>query len=492
MRDPKEIFGNPSRLPGISTSGDQEEIETKGLRSINSPYDGELVAWVETADLDQAQSGLECAYRLFRDRDRWLSRAERIGILERAARLTLREKESLATITTRESGKPFRHTQDEAQMIIQSLRACVDYLRSEAGEVIPMGNTAGSSRRMAVTQCEPIGVVVVASEEGYPFNLIFEQVAAAVAAGCPVIVNPASDTPLSTLMFADILQRAGLPSGRCQVLVTEDQEVTESLVTDSRVGLLSFAGSPQLGWKFRSLLAPGSRCVLDLGGVAPNILMPDANWDHALKRIAQGGFCYAGQKRGSAQRVYVPDAHAREFAAALAMRAADLPVGDPMDAATQIGPLIRPADTRLIDKWINDAVERGAELMTGGSPIADTLYEPTVLFNPPSDAKVSRHEIEGPVVCIYGYSDLDEAIRLANDLPFAHQAAVFTENLDAALRIFRRIDASAVMVNEHTAYRCERMPFSGLRQSGLGVNGIPYSIENMQVSKLLLLHSHEL
>ncbi len=478
----------PARWPLPSKNGKR----ATSVLPVTAPYDGTLIAEVETSDEQHVEQSLATAYRLFRDRSSWLPLAERIGILERAARTMENERASLASTAAREGGKPLLDSRIEVERAIDGVKLCVEHLRTDPGEIIPMGGTPDSANRIAFTQREPVGVVVAVSAFNHPLNLIVHQVAAAVAAGCPVIVKPADDTPLSCLAFVRILHQAGLPVDWCQVIVAKDIPTAEALVTDSRVGFFSFIGSPKVGWMLRSKLAPGTRCALEHGGAAPVILLEDADRELALRSITKGGFYHAGQVCVSVQRVFAPQAEAQNFANVLAERAAALTVGDPTKSDTEVGPLIRPAEVRRVHAWVEEAIKDGAELLTGGSPLGVCSFQPTVLFNPPLDAKVSRQEIFGPVVCVYGYEALDDAIEIANDLPFAFQAAVFTRDLDSALRVFKRVDATAVMVNDHSAFRVDGMPFAGLRQSGLGVGGIPYTIDEMRINKMLVLHSLEL
>jgi acyl-CoA reductase-like NAD-dependent aldehyde dehydrogenase len=242
----------------------------------------------------------------------------------------------------------------------------------------------------------------------------------------------------------------------------------------------------------RSKLAPGTRCALEHGGAAPVILADDFDSELAWAGILKGGFYHAGQVCVSVQRVFAPRRVAHDFAEELAVRAARLVVGDPTNPDTEVGPLIRPSEVTRVHAWVLEAVHGGAELLCGGDPLDSSCYPCTVLFDPPPPARVSTSEIFGPVVCVYPYDDLDDAIATANSLPVAFQAAVFSRNIDIALRVFRRLDASAVMVNDHTAFRVDGMPFAGLRESGLGVGGIPHTIADMQIEKMLVLKSPEL
>ena len=321
---------------------------------------------------------------------------------------------------------------------------------------------ASSANRLAVTRREPIGVVVAVSAFNHPLNLIVHQVGPAVAAGCPSIVKPAEDTPLSCFRFIDILREAGLPEEWCQPVLTADHAVTEQLVTDNRNAFFSFIGSARVGWMLRSKLAAGTRCALEHGGVAPAIVAADADLDQALPLLAKGGFYHAGQVCVSVQRVFVENTIVKDFSDRLVEIASQLTVGDPGSDKTEIGPLIRSAEVDRIEQWVNEAVASGAQLLCGGKRLENNCFAPTVLLDPPPAATISRNEVFGPVVCVYSYDDMDDAIAQANDLDVAFHAAVFTRNIDLAMRAYRRLDASAVMVNDHTAFRVDWMPFAGV------------------------------
>lgn len=460
--------------------------------TVTSPYDDRVLGEIPRDGAAGIEHALATAYALFRDRDAWLPVYERAGILERAARILSKRHHELALQAAEEGGKPLMDSQVEVTRAIDGLHLAVETLRSEAGEVVPMGGSEVGAHRLAFTQKEPIGVVVAVSAFNHPLNLIVHQVAAAVAAGCPVIVKPAEDTPLSCETFMTILHEVGLPAAWCQFSMPADLELAERLVTDGRVGFFSFIGSARVGWMLRSKLAPGTRCALEHGGAAPLILAADADLDKAIKAISKGGFYHAGQVCVSVQRVFADARIARDFARHLAIAAGALKVGDPSRSGTEVGPLIRPGEVERVAGWVSEAVAGGAECLAGGRRLDNNCYAPTVLFNPPPGARVSREEVFGPVVCVYPYDDLAQALAQANDLPFAFQAAMFTRNLDTALRVFRRVDASAVMVNDHTAFRVDGMPFAGLRQSGLGVGGIGHTIREMQIDKMMVVHSSEL
>ena len=460
--------------------------------TVEAPFDRSAIATVATADAATIERALSAAHALFRNRDAWLPLAKRIEILEGAASLMKARAEPLAIEAAREGGKPLIDSRVEVARAIDSLRLCVETLRGDQGEVIPMRVNAASANRLAFTQVEPIGVVLAVSAFNHPLNLIAHQVGPAIATGCPVIVKPARSTPLSCFRFVEILREAGLPPAWCQALVPESNELIGRMVADSRVAFLSFIGSAKVGWSLRSKLAPGARCALEHGGVAPVIVAADADLETAIPLIAKGGYYHAGQVCVSVQRVYVERPILDRFVEALKVAALKLKVGDPTLASTEVGPMITPAENERVGQWIKEAVAGGAKLICGGKPVSETCYEPTLLVDPPENAKVSVHEVFGPLVCVYGYDQIDDAIARANSLPFAFQAAVFTRSLETALRAYKRIDASAVMVNDHTAFRVDWMPFAGLRESGYNVGGIPHTMHDMQSRKMMVVRSPEL
>ena len=463
----------------------ESDLPAAGAKIVTAPYDGSVIAEVSTCDEAHVDEALGVAAQCHNDRANWLPLFQRIEILEKAATLMTAEREFLSLETAREGGKPLPDSIVEVDRAIDGLKLCIEHIRASHGEVIPMGATASSAGRIAFTQKEPIGVVVAISAFNHPLNLIVHQVAAAVAAGCPVIVKPSGDTPLACLRLAAILYQAGLPKNWCQVTITHNTDASQKLVTDSRVGFFSFIGSAAVGWKLRSLLSPGTRCALEHGGSAPLILAKDADQEYALQSVLKGGFYHAGQVCVSVQRVFAPAEMAEEFAKKLASLASELVVGDPTLMETQVGPLIRPKETLRVDEWVKAS---GVTPLCGGEPINDHLYPPTVLLNPSEDADVSQKEIFGPVVCVYSYDDLDEAIRRANQLPVAFHSAIFTQSIDTAMHAFKHLEASAVMVNDHTAFRIDGMPFAGLKQSGYGVGGISHTIDDMQIDKMLMIN----
>ena len=463
-----------------------------GWLDVFNPFDLSSIAKVATCDSHHIDQALTTAYNLYRNKSRWLPLDQRISIFHKLVELVSNQKDYLAMEAAREGGKPLVDSQVEINRAIEGLRLCVDAMSSNSGSMPVVNATSATRHHLAFTTLEPIGVVVAVSAFNHPFNLIVHQVGPAIAAGCPVIVKPADDTPLSCLRLAKLFYEAGLPEEWLQVAVTESLPVAEHLVTAQRVAFLSFIGSAKVGWMLRSRLAPGVRCALEHGGVAPAIVAKDADIDDAVTALVKGSFYHAGQVCVSAQRIFIDQQIRGEFVKGMAEKTEKLVTGDACLPETDVGPLIRPNEVDRIESWVKEAVDADAELLCGGQRISDTCFAPTILLNPPEQIAISQQEVFGPVVCIYEFENMDEAIRQANSLPFAFQAAIFSNHQPTILKAYKQLDASAVMVNQHSAFRTDGMPFAGLKQSGLGVGGIEHTYRDMQIEKMMVINSPEL
>ena len=461
------------------------------MLKVFSPFDQSLIKEIPLIGKQEVEKQLQTAYALFENPTNWLPAHQRIEILERTAEIMKGRVEELTKIAAQEGGKPYVDSKVEVLRAINGVKLAAEHISQIKGEEIPMGLTKASENRLAFVTREPIGVVVSISAFNHPLNLIIHQTVTAIAAGCPVIIKPASTTPLSCLNFIEILKEAGLPEGWCQVCIC-DRESATFLVTDKRVNYFSFIGSSEVGWKLKSQLSPGTRCALEHGGVAPVIVEKDADLTELIPSLAKGGFYHAGQVCVSVQKIFIHASICDEVALQLAELAKKLVVGDPLDEKTEVGPLITPNEVTRVENWVNEAISKGTKVLCGGKRISATCFEPTVLFNPPLDVKVSTHEIFGPVVCIYPYTDRNEAIKIANSLDVHFQAAVFTKNIDIALDTVKKLNATAVMVNDHTAFRVDWMPFGGRDNSGIGMGGIPYSMHEMTREKLMVIKSNVL
>jgi acyl-CoA reductase-like NAD-dependent aldehyde dehydrogenase len=448
-------------------------------------FDRKRITELPADDAAALESKFKAAHARFKDRGAWLPPHARRTVLQKLAGLVEKQREAFGTLIAREGGKPYTDALIETDRAIDGIRNAAELLRTHAGVEIPMGLTPASVGRRAWTVKEPIGVVAAISAFNHPLNLIVHQVAPAIATGCPVIVKPATATPLCCFELVKLVHEAGMPEGWVQTFLPESRELAEAFASDARVAFLSFIGSARVGWHLRAILAPGARCALEHGGVAPVIVDRSADLDAIIEPIAKGGYYHAGQVCVSVQRIYVHDELKQAFTDRFAARVARLRVGDPTLAETEVGPLITPSEAKRVETWIDEAMKAGARLI-GGGRLSETTLKPAILVDPPADAKVSAHEVFGPLTCIYGYDRLEAAIAAANSLPVAFQSSIFTRDLNAALDAAERLDASAVMVNDHTAFRTDWMPFAGRHESGYGVGGIPFTAKEMTAEKMIV------
>ena len=455
---------------------------------VTSPFDGKVVGSVHFNTYEEVEAAIDLAHKTFLDKDNWIPKYKRIEILENVMKIMSSQVEELTILCASEGGKPYIDSKVEIQRAINGIKIAIEQIGLQEGHEIAMGHTVSSANRIAYTMKEPIGVVAAISAFNHPFNLAVHQVIPAIAVGCPVIIRPATQTPMSAIKLVEILKEAGLPNGWAQAVVC-DREGGELLATSAKVNALTFIGSGKVGWYLNSKVAPGTRVALEHGGVAPVIVEADANIDELIPSIGKGGFYHAGQVCVSVQRVFVHESIVDEVATKLADYASKLVVGDQLDPKTEVGPLINHNEVNRVEEWVNEAVIKGGKILTGGKRISDSCFEPTVIVNPADDALVSTKEVFGPVVCIYSYSDIEDAFNRANSLDVSFQAAVFTKNLDTALRAVKRLNGTAVMVNDHTAFRVDWMPFGGAKASGLGLGGIHHSMEECTNEKMMVIKS---
>ena len=455
---------------------------------VYAPYDQSLIKEIPLKTADEMNAALEKAESLFLDRSQWLPKYKRIEILENIAQLMKERSKEIIRTSAQEGGKPWMDTQVELDRAINGVKLAIENMGHMKGEEVVMGQTESSANRMAFTFREPIGVVASVSAFNHPINLIIHQTIPAVAIGAPCIIKPAPTTPLTCELLVDIFHEAGLPEGWVTSMAC-DNDVAEILVTSPKINFFSFIGSAKIGWYLRSKLAPGTRCALEHGGAAPVIIEPDADIDKMIPSLVKGGFYHSGQVCVSVQRVFVHESIMDEVAQKLKTATEKIITGDPLNPKTEAGPLITPREVDRVEEWVNDARTKGGNIICGGSRISDTCYQPTLIVNPADNSNVAQMEIFGPVVCLFSYTDMHEAIDRANAIPFHFQAAVFTKNIDTALDAIHRINATAVMVNDHTAFRVDWMPFAGRDQSGIAIGSIPHTMHDMSREKMMVIKS---
>ncbi|MDF1878608.1 aldehyde dehydrogenase family protein [Sulfurimonas sp. SAG-AH-194-C20] len=456
-----------------------------------SPFDNSVVGSVPFYDMDEVKAIINKAHETFYNRKEALPKYKRVAILEKLVEILTENKEELTKLCASEGGKPWLDSQVEVERGINGVKITIEALNSLEGKEIAMGHTQSSANRMAFTFKEPIGVVAAISAFNHPFNLAIHQIIPAIAVGCSVVIKPATQTPLSAFRLCELLKEAGLPEGWASAVVC-DREAGELLATSPKISFLTFIGSGSVGWYLNSKVAQGTRVALEHGGVAPVIVEADTDIEELIPSIGKGGFYHAGQVCVSVQRVYVHKSIVDDVASKLAEYAKSLKVGNQLDKTTEVGPLINNKEVDRVASWVLEAKEKGAEILTGGEKLSDSCYAPTVILNPSDDTLVSQKEIFGPVVCVYSYDNIDEAIKRANALEVSFQAAVFTKNIDTAFKVVQELNATAVMVNDHTAFRVDWMPFGGAKKSGLGMGGIHHSMQEMTNEKLMVFKSNSL
>lgn len=465
-------------------------MKNKQVLTVINPSTGVPVSELPVDDLEEAEQKLNRAQALFADRPRHLPLHARIAILEKLAAYVDSTQESFAMTIAEEGGKPLRDARIEVTRAVAGIRMAVAKVSEHRGKVIPLGHQQSSAGRISQTQVFPRGVVLAFSAFNHPLNLIVHQIIPAFATGCPCVVKPAPNTPLSCIKLIEAMYDMGVPRDYIQYVIAEDLALADALVRSKKIAFFSFIGSAKVGWMLRSRLQPGVRCALEHGGIAPCIVSASAQIKKAISAITKGGYYHAGQVCVSTQRVYVEESIYEHFVDQLAIAVNALVLGAATEEATDVGPLIRPQEAVRIHEWVEEAKQMGAIVAAGGTAPQGNFYQPTLLLSPALESKVSCQEIFGPVVCLYPVRDIDHALQLANIEPYAFQAAIFTEQLDEVYRAYDALDASAIMVNDHTAFRDDAMPFAGLKASGLGVGGIPYTIEEMQFEKMLVLNQH--
>ena len=453
-----------------------------------SPHNGQLIKELPLLNQEKLNSLLKIGDNAQKIAP--LTKVQRYDILEKTYAILSTKKDALAFQAAQEGGKPLVDSIVEINRGLEGIKVALQTIATLSGQTIPMGHTPSSQNRLAFTIRESIGLVLAISAFNHPFNLIIHQVIPAIATGCPVIIKPASSTPLSCYTIVEALYEAGLPDSWCQIALCRGKDA-EFLVKDKRVKFLTFIGSGEIGWHLKSLLNPGVHCALEHGGVAPSIILDDADIDSIIPSLSKGAFYHAGQVCVSVQRLYVPKRLAGIVAEKVYGHVKDWKNDNPTDIETLIGPLISNSETDRIADWVNQS-RPYTEKIWGGNKVSSSHYQATVMLNPSQDTVVSQQEIFGPVLCVYSYDELDEALTRANSLDYSFQASAFGKDIDKLYYCAKRLKATAVMLNDHTAFRVDWMPFGGRKRSGMNMGGIPYTIKDLYEEKLIVLNSPSL
>ncbi|MGH9370633.1 MAG: aldehyde dehydrogenase family protein [Vicinamibacterales bacterium] len=417
---------------------------------------------------------------------RSLAAYERAELLMRISRTLVDRRDEVARTVAGETGKAIKDAQTEADRAAATFQAAADAARQLQGEVIPLDLAPHGRGRVGMVRRLPIGPVAAISPFNFPLNLSAHKIAPAIAAGNPIVLKPASKTPLSALYLAEFAVAAGVPEGAISVLPM-DRKTGDRLVTDPRFKLLTFTGSSAVGWDMKSR-AGKKKVILELGGNAGVIVDDTADVAFAAKRVTAGGFALAGQSCISVQRVFVHERIAEPFTRLLIEAVNGLRAGDPLDPATDLGPMIDEGEAERVASWIQEAVQAGGRILAGGRRLAGAMYAPTVLADVPADAKVCAEEAFGPLVVITTFGSFTDAVRQVNASKYGLQAGVFTSTLEHAMLAFDLLEVGGVIVNDVPTWRIDHMPYGGVKDSGLGREGPRYTIEEMTEPKLLVIN----
>jgi acyl-CoA reductase-like NAD-dependent aldehyde dehydrogenase len=460
---------------------DGEWIETGDWVDVLSPYSGELVGRVAKGGASEARRAVDAAAKALENP---LPAHKRAEILVRVAGLIGRRHEELARTISDEAGKPIKAARVEASRAMSTYTFAAVEARTLAGEMVPMEGAQAGEGKLAFTIRRPIGVIGAISPFNFPCNLVAHKIAPALAAGCPVVLKPASQTPMSALFLAELELEAGLPAGWLNVVVGPASQIGDVLVEDERVKLITFTGSGEVGWGIQER-APRKRVKLELGNSTPVIVAADADVELAATKLAANAFAFAGQSCISVQRVYVERSAYDAFVASFVPKVEALNVGDPSEDDTDVGPVIDKSSRERILEWISEAEQAGATLLAGG--VEGELIKPTVLGNVPDDEKVSCEEVFGPVVVLNPIDSVDEGIERANATKYGLQAGIFTASLDAALDAAERLEFGGVTVNEVPTFRSDQMPYGGVKASGNTKEGPAWAVREMTEERLVVI-----
>jgi acyl-CoA reductase-like NAD-dependent aldehyde dehydrogenase len=457
---------------------------TATTAKIFNPFDGRLLAEVCQAGPGEIEAAIQSTIdgaRLMRNQP---SHA-RSALLHKIADLLDARRDDCARIIAEEAGKPITDARREVGRAVQTFTVAAEEAKRIGGEVVPLDWTPGTEAYWGVTRRFPLGAILGITPFNFPINLVAHKVAPALAAGNAILIKPAPQTPLTALFLGELALEAGLPAGALNIVPCAN-DVAGRLVADARFKLLSFTGSAQVGWMLKSKSGK-KKVVLELGGNAGVIIEPDADLDLAAQRCATGGFAYAGQTCISVQRILVHESIVETFTAKLLALVSRLKSGDPSDEATVVGPLINPAATERVESWIKEAVTQGATVLAGATRTGSVL-DATVLSHVNATMKVSCEEIFGPLVTVTPYTKFEQALALLNNSPYGLQAGLFTQDINRIFSAFRDLEVGTVLANDIPTFRADHMPYGGVKDSGMGREGVKYAIEEMTEPRLLVLN----
>ena len=454
--------------------------------NVMNPSNGEIIDTVPIASAEDVESALAAAIGGAQIMEK-LTGYERFRILRRASDLISERRESLARSLSQEEGKTLGEALVEIDRSAQTLELSGEEAKRLSGEVLPLDGGKGVTNKLGFTLRVPCGIVVAITPFNLPLALVCHKVGPAIAGGNAVILKPASDTPLIALKLIEILLEAGLPPLAISCLTGNGREIGHMLCSDVRVRKISFTGSQEVGEQICKV-AGVKRVTMELGSNSPLIVLPDADLHKVVEATVSSGFANAGQVCISAQRLIVTEAVHDELIGRLIPKVKAIVLGDPLNPATEMGPMIRDTDAKRVQTWIKEAVDQGAAIACGGE-CAGAFMQPTLVLDAKPEMKIVRDELFGPGVAVTRVSDVDEALRMANDTAFGLSAGVFTRDLDAAIRFAKEVHSGNIHINWGPLWRTDLMPYGGMKNSGLGKEGPRYAIEEMTEMKTVVIHA---
>jgi acyl-CoA reductase-like NAD-dependent aldehyde dehydrogenase len=454
---------------------------------VSSPFDGSRLGDVPLLGETEVNTAVAAARTALHDQP--LAPWQRAEVLEKAATLLRERQEEFAQIIAHEAAKPIKTARVEADRAAGTFAFAAVEARKLAGEVIPIAAAPGGDTKVAYTMRVPIGVVGAISPFNFPLNLVAHKVAPAIAAGCPVVLKPAGQTPYSAIALAWMLiEECGLPASYLSVVTGPGSVVGNALVDHPDIALITFTGSPEVGWGIKSR-APRKHVGLELGNNAPVIIAEDGDWKKAADKIKIAGFSHAGQSCISTQRILVHESVADQFTDYLGPMVASLVVGDPLSDDTDVSALISQNERDRVKGWVDEAVAQGGRIVTGGEIDDNGVLVPTVIADAKPEMQVCINEVFGPVVAIQSIDSVDEGLKIANDTAYGLQAAIFTNDISTAFEAVRTLDFGGVLVNEVPTWRADQMPYGGIRDSGNTREGPAYSVQEMTETRLVIIET---
>lgn len=462
---------------------------TGSFKQVISPFNGTPVGETESPD----DSGIEQAFinaeKSFKQQMSKMPAWKRAEILYKTADQMKHNVEYLSMLIAQEGGKPYRDAKVEVLRAINTVKMSGDYALNLNGEQITMDRSAAGENHIAFTIRQPMGPVFAISAFNHPVNLICHQVATAIAAGSSVVLKPASTTPLCALTMTEYFLEAGLPPEALSTLIIPGSR-TDALVSDKRIRSLSFIGSGAVGWSIKRKIHDGVKIALEHGGTAAAVVDESANLERSVPNIVKAGYYHAGQVCVSTQNIFIHENIYDKFKEMILADVKKLVTGDPMMEATDVGPIITEAETDRVMDWMQSSISQGAKVILGGKRIAKQLIEPTIFENVNMGMKVMNSELFGPAVNLIRYSDIEKVTEEINSTPYSFQTAIYSQDIDVAMKYARFVESKAVIINNSTAFRVDWMPFGGSKESGYSVGGVKYAIDDMLEDKLIVIKNN--